>query len=255
MPPTSTSTPDPGPTVKLIGFSSQGHAIEGWQFGSGPNHLVFVGGIHGGYEWNTILLAYQMLDYFSGNPEEIPANVTLTIIPSANPDGQLRVLGTRGRFTPDAVPDDTTPGRVNGNQVDLNRNWDCDWAPTGRWGQRTVSGGSGPFSEPETAHLRDFLLAVHPRLVVFWHSALNGVFTGDCNGVQAADTVPLAQAYATAGGYPLYTEFSAYPITGDATNYLNRVGIAAFTVELVNHYQTDWNRNLAGMQTILAPFR
>lgn len=254
--PTATAVPETAVVSKLIGFSADGNAIEGWQVGSGPEHVVFVGGIHGGYEWNTILLAYEVLDYLLGNPHLVPPAVTLTIIPVANPDGQARIVGRFGRFAAWEVSGETGPGRFNGNGVDLNRNWDCDWQPYSEWGPRTVSGGSGPFSEPEVFYLNDFILKRNPRLVVFWHSKFPGIFPGFCDGAPLADTVFYGQLYATASGYPYVAEgFTDYAITGDASDYLSRIGIPSFAVETEAYNDPETDRNLAGVLAILATFR
>ena len=37
----------------VIGKSVEGRDIEAYTYGTGFNHLLFVGGIHGGYSWNT----------------------------------------------------------------------------------------------------------------------------------------------------------------------------------------------------------
>ncbi|MCO5183722.1 MAG: M14 family metallopeptidase [Anaerolineae bacterium] len=261
--PTSEATLTPTPAAqeviaeyKIVGFSAETHPIEAWQFGSGPNHLIFVGGIHGGYEWNTVLLGYELIDYLSANPQLIPPSVTLTIIPAANPDGVALVTGTRGRFTPDQVADETERGRFNADNVDINRNWDCDWQPTGQWGGNIVSGGSEPFSEAESYYLKEYFLAEQPRLVTFWHSKIPGVFLGQCDGVVIPDTRLFAEQYATASGYPLVEDgFTAYPVTGDASDYLNKVGIPSFTVELETRNSPETDRNLSGLLAILDNFR
>lgn len=242
----------PGLVYLPLGFSSQGYPLEGWQVGEGSRHIILVGGIHGGYEWNTVLLAYELLDYYTAWPAEIPTNITLTIIPVANPDGLMRVTGSPGRFSADAVSEPTAPGRFNGRNVDLNRNWDCAWSPQAQWRDQLVSGGEAPFSEPETAALRDFIVATRPAVVVFWHSAARGVYLAQCDGVQAAATRPLAEVYATAADYALNAVFAAYPITGDASDYLNGLGIPAFTVELTTHEVIEFDRNLAAVQALLA---
>ena len=91
------------------------------------------------------------------------------IIPAANPDGQFLITGHNGRFAAADIPTDTDtiPGRFNANGVDLNRNWDCAWRETAVWRDEPISGGTRPFSEPESQNLRDFLLAQQPVLVVF----------------------------------------------------------------------------------------
>src|SRR3989344_8041800 len=56
-----------GPEYRVIGTSVQGRKIEAYTYGNGDTNLLFVGGIHGGYEWNSVLLAYQFMDYLAGN--------------------------------------------------------------------------------------------------------------------------------------------------------------------------------------------
>ena len=46
----------------LLGTSTREYPIAAYQIGNGPIRLAFIGGIHGGYEWNTTLLAYQAID-------------------------------------------------------------------------------------------------------------------------------------------------------------------------------------------------
>jgi predicted deacylase len=236
---------------QIIGASAEGRPIVAYRFGSGPQPVIFVGGIHGGYEWNTILLAYEAVDYFSTHPEMIPPNVTLHIIPSANPDGQYQVTNGNGRFAATNVLTDTVPGRFNANGVDLNRNWDCDWSATARWREEEVSGGERPFSEPETTALRDYFLAVQPAVVVFWHSAANGVYAAGCPETDGR-SLEMAQVYGLAASYSTHERFNSYPITGDASDWLTKQGIPSFTVELKTHADTEWPQNRAGMLALLA---
>ena len=97
-PPTATS-PALG-VESVVGSSVEERPLRAYQFKNGPTQIIFVGGMHGGYEWNTIALAYEAIDYFRANPQVVPDEVTLTIIPSANPDGQFLVTGVDGRFAP-----------------------------------------------------------------------------------------------------------------------------------------------------------
>ena len=73
--------------------------------------------------------------------------------------------------TPAGVISDTFTGRFNGQDVDLNRNWDCNWQPTGIWRDQVVNAGRSVFSEPETLALRDFFLA-QPVAVSYTHLTL-----------------------------------------------------------------------------------
>ena len=252
---TVTPTPVALGTATVIGYSTGGLPIESYTFGAGPTRVAFIGGIHGGTEWNTILLAYTAIDYFTKHPRVIPATLTLHIVPSANPDGQKLVTGSWGRFQASDVRA-VAAGRFNQNGVDLNRNWGCDWAAEAWWGALKTSGGTAPFSERETRVLRDFFIndwqgrgAVQG--VVFWHSAVPGVFAGGCTG-KYVPAERLAAAYARAATYPYGKSFTQYPITGDATNWLAAQGIPAIIVELATQTSTEWSQNQAGMLAVLA---
>ena len=235
----------------IIGFSVEGRAIEVFSFGDGPNNVVFVGGIHGGYEWNTVLLAYEMIDYFNGNRDAIPSGVTVHIVPAANPDGLYQVTGRDGRFSADLIGDWPRAARFNGRGVDLNRNWSCGWSPSARWGSMAVDPGSAPFSEPETRALRDFFIRLAPSSVLFWHSAFGLVAAGQCGGnVGGAE---LAQIYGEAAGYPVGA-FTAYALSGTASDWLSEQGVPAAAVELTTHERTEFGRNLEGVLATLGLF-
>ena len=237
-------------TPRTLGYSTNLHPIEVYPFGDGPERIVFIGGIHGGYEWNTILLAYQAVDYFVENPDQVPPGTSLYIIPAANPDGQVRVVGHPGRFTAAEVGSNTKPGRFNGAMVDLNRNWDCNWSPEGKWGDSDILTGTEAFSEVETRILRDFLLGLPADQVVFWHSAASAVYAAGC-GELYEPAVELASRYARVSGYVYQENFTAYAVTGDATDWLSTVGIPAITVELSSHTDLDWERNLKAILDLL----
>ncbi len=240
----------------VIGTSVQGRSIEATSYGTGDTHLLFVGGIHGGYEWNSVLLAYQMMDYIALHPELIPANITLTIVPSANPDGVFKIIGKEGRFTQADVPvmGDDSLGRFNANKVDLNRNFDCKWKSESMWRGNVVSAGTSAFSEPEARAIRDFVAKDKPVAAVFLHSQSNAVYASECEAGILPETRTLMTTYATAAGYPAVDTFDAYAITGDAEGWLASIGIPAITVELSTHDTVEWDKNLAGLKSLLAHY-
>jgi hypothetical protein len=235
---------------QVIGTSFEGRPITSYHFGHGPQTVIFVGGIHGGYEWNTIMLAYQAIDYFLANPSAVPQHVSLVIIPSANPDGLFGVTGKEGRFDVGDLAFDTTTGRFNGRGVDLNRNWDCSWSPSALWRDQTVSGGESPFSEPESQALRDYFLELRPSIVIFWHSSADGIYGAGCPELFQL-TRELAGVYGAASGYPVADQFTHYEISGDAGDWLSTQGIPSITVELASHDLVEWPENLAGMLALL----
>lgn len=252
---------------QTIGRSVEGRPIEAFRFenasiGGIGTHLVFVGGIHGGYEWNSVLLAYEFIDYIKANPTFVPGGFAVTVIPSANPDGLHAVLGdvvrADGRFSlADALAKNQTQsedvsasGRFNANDVDLNRNFDCNWQATGTWRNKTVSAGTKAFSEPEAVALRDFLTANQPDAVIFWHSQANAVYASECNAGILPATLEVMNVYAKAAGYPAVKSFDSYKVTGDAEGWLASIGIPAITVELKTHETIEWEKNIAGIRAL-----
>ena len=238
----------------VIGKSVQGRDITAYHYGSGAKELLFVGAIHGGYEWNTALVTYNLVDYLTAHPDAVPQNVAVTVIPVLNPDGLYKVVGTAGRFAASDVPASTAvqvSGRFNANNVDLSRNFDCDWQATGVWQSTPVSGGSAAFSEPESRAIRDYVQAHHPAAVVVWYSAVGGVFSSSCHNGILPETKKITSAYATASGYPAYQSFDFYKLTGDMVNWLAAQNIPAISVLLTTHNDVEWNKNLAGVQALL----
>lgn len=254
---TPSVTPKAGETV--IGKSVEGRDITGYQFGTGETKILFVGGIHGGYEWNTALVAFQMMDYLKANPAVIPANVQVTVIPVLNPDGLNKVVsrlyvGTAGRFAAVDVSSSTDrqiAGRYNAHKVDLNRNFDCDWQANGKWQTTTVSGGSAAFSEPESLAMKNYIEAQKPAAVVVWYSAVGGVFSSNCHDGVLSETKKLTDIYAKASGYPAHASFNFYEITGDMVNWLAKIKIPAISVLLTNHTDTEAGKNQAGIKALL----
>src|SRR5215213_60252 len=151
-----------GPRPSLIGFSLAARPIEAYTFGAGEKEYLIVAGIHGGYEWNTIALANELITHINENPGVIPSDVTLYIIRNMNPDGEARAHGI--------------DGRVNNNGVDLNRNfpsenWTADWDRDGCWIYRPTTGGSYGGSEPETRSVMSFIGSRKIKAMISYHSA------------------------------------------------------------------------------------
>jgi hypothetical protein len=247
-----------GPKYQIIGLSTQDRKIESYTYGNGKTKLVFVGGIHGGYEWNSVLLSYQFMDYLKNNPSVILSNLSVTVIPNINPDGVFVVTGKEGRFTMADVSTSAAilaSGRFNANKVDLNRNFDCDWKPESTWQSKVVSAGSAAFSEPEAIVFKNFVEANKPAVVIFWHSQANAIYASACQKGILPQTLILMDAYAKASGYPSVKSFDSYAISGAADDWLASIGIPAFTVELKTHEMIEWERNLAGIKALFESYK
>lgn len=245
------------PTRTTIGKSVEGRNIEVYTYGTGATHLTFVGGVHGGYEWNSVLLAYTFIDYLDAHPDMVPKNLTIEIIPSANPDGLYKVTQKNGRFTSSDVSTDSKvleSARFNANSVDLNRNFDCKWKPESTWRSKVVSAGTAPFSEPEAKAIQSLILKSKPSAVIFWHSQSNAVYASQCASGILPETLTLMNMYSKASGYPAVKTFDAYQTTGAADDWLASINIPAVTVELKTHETIEWEENLAGIKALISHY-
>jgi len=243
--PTSTASPiPPTPTAArpyplVIGTSVAGRPLEVYQFGNGEIEKMIVAGIHGGYEWNTIALADELIEYLENHPEVIPPEQTLYLLRALNPDGYYRSHGIRGR--------------ANGNNVDLNRNfpsnWQADWPRTGCWNYLPIEGGDSAASEPETKALIAFIEAHQITALISYHSAALGIFAGG----QPPDpgSLSLAESAAAVSDYPYPPYGLGCVFTGQLVDWASDQGIAGIDIELTNHDDTDFEINLAILSVFL----
>ena len=234
-------TATPSGDGQVIGYSVEGRPITAHRIGDGLLKVALVGDIHGGFEANTHILAQQLLAHFQAHPAEVPAGISLWIIPTMNPDGLA--AGTRW----------------NAHDVDLNRNADTDldgcagndWSPdtVGLEGPHPGAGGAYPFSEPELRAVRDFL--ADAWIAVFYHSAAGAIYGDNCQ--RHLPSTRLAAILSEATGYPVPPEgWTSYPITGEIGDYMAGEGVASVTVELTDHDAPELERNLAGVKAVLA---
>lgn len=241
-------------TKTVIGKSVNGENITAYHFGEGEKEILFIAGVHGGYGWNTTLLANQVIDYLKSDKTLMPENLKVTIIPVLNPDGLKKVTGSPNSFTVADVSSSeevVVSGRFNSNNVDLNRNFDCDWKSTGIWQTKTVSGGSTVFSEPESKAIKEYVEKNKITAAVVWYSAAGGVFASSCHNGVSPETSSLTKTFATASGYKSYESFDFYTTTGDMVNWFAKNNIPAISVLLTNHTDTEFDKNKKGVEAVL----
>jgi hypothetical protein len=223
----------------VIGHSVSGRPIEVYTFGSGEKQRMVVAGIHGGYEWNTIALADELITHIYENPEVIPSDVTLYILRNLNPDGDARDHGI--------------DGRVNNHGVDLNRNfptnWSSTWDRSGCWNYGPTTGGTGPGSEPETRALMYFLQSHRVEALISYHSAALGVFPG--GEPWEENSIEFAKALAKVTGYRFPPIDTGCVFTGTLADYAVELGAVAVDMELSTHRYTDFKQNLKALETLL----
>jgi energy-coupling factor transporter ATP-binding protein EcfA2 len=223
----------------VLGYSVNGEPIEIVQFGTGSKKIVVVGGIHSGKTPNTVELVEELITYFRNNQRTVSQDATLYFVSNLNPDSPLAR--------------DRTSGRFNANGVDLNRNWNCNWTPDPEIGRTVVKGAGGtePLSEPESLALAEFFRSEGPDAVIFYDAAAAGglVIPGGCGDI-SQQTASLVALYAKASGYNEDT-IIANIVQGDASNWLNTIGIPAFFVLLPDSSTTDLEANLQGLEAIV----
>lgn len=147
----------------VLQTSTLGHSYEGRALllrrlnpGASPGGTLLIGGVHGNEE-ATFFLLDRFLERALALGENAPRAVA--ILARANPDAIAR------------------GSRYNARGVDVNRNFETAWTP----GSEEPS-GAAPWSEPETRHLRDLILAMQPQRIVTLHWALAEV---DADGPQS----------------------------------------------------------------------
>lgn len=218
----------------LVGYSVENRAIVARQVGNGERVLLLVGGIHGGWEGNTVTLINELITHFEENPDDVLSRLSILLIPVANPDGLIRGREEAGRF--------------NANGVDLNRNWGCEWSKDARWRDQAVNPGEQPFSEPETRAIAALVRDLRPAVVLFYHSAAGGVFAGGCEGDHGS--MLMSQILGQATGYTYGQAFTAYPVTGTAASWVDGQGIPSADVELQSWTESEFERNLSGIMAL-----
>lgn len=216
----------------VIGQSAGGQDLEMYRFGRGPTLRLIVAGIHGGYEWNTIELAEQLIAHLEKNPGIVPSELTLYVLPALNPDGEARAHGAEGR--------------ANDHGVDLNRNWPVNWQAElpwyGCWHLRPITAGPFPLSEPETKALADFTVEHVLDTMISYHSAALGIFPGGSPPDPAS--VRLAEALTSVSPYPYPPIDTGCVYTGTLADWGAARGTASVDLELSTHSATDLATNL-----------
>lgn len=177
----------------VIGYSFYGKEIFAFHIGS-PVGRQFIStyAIHG-REWITARLAVK----------HIKRGVKKGggwVIPLVNPDGAKISQAVKPMW------------KANARGVDLNCNFDADWG-SGRLNTAERGGenciGDYPFSEAETAALRDFTLKIRPFVTLSFHTKGEEIYwqydgAGDSRGAQilsAATGYESKIIYGSAGGY------------------------------------------------------
>ena len=167
-------------TLISIGKSSEGRLLQVMRIGSGSKNkpAVFIdGGIHA-REWVSpaavTYVVHRMLEGGSEFAEELQT-YNIYVLPLANPDGYeySRNHDRMWRKTRSRTGKKNLLGQEC-HGVDPNRNFGFEWGGYGASENacKETFRGSGPFSEPETRAMRDFILGERAdfKLYLTFHS-------------------------------------------------------------------------------------
>lgn len=147
-------------------------------------------------------MAERLIAHYDEHPEELRGHA-LYVIPCVNPDG-----------VEEGVTEDGF-GRMNAQEIDINRDFDSDWKYRNTARYRT---GDAPFATPEARAVKDLMEKISPTYGVDVHGWINGVY----------GTKALARCFRNAFGF----KHRAYQSGGKLSQWMQDHTEAAVLVEL-----------------------
>jgi zinc carboxypeptidase len=225
-----------------VGDSLEGRAIKGLRIGTAAADapaVLYTGTMHA-REWLATMVTMCVVEALVGGDAvavDLRSRIGILVVPIINPDGYEYSWST-DRYWRKNTRD--------GYGVDLNRNWDYEWAVVGASDDPYAEDYHGPsaFSEPESSALRDFILA-HPEITahIDFHSFTQLVlrpwgYSYDIPADEATlsmlgDRMSDAIWNATSTDYPSIHASELYPAAGAVDDWgYGTQGIMAFTIEL-----------------------
>lgn len=253
--------------LESIGKSLEGRDIWAMKVSDNPDieedePEIYYNGMHHAREWLTMEVCLYILNYLTDNYSSnstitnIVDNRQIWVVPSVNPDG--RVYDSAGDDPTNHNPNNFPNGwrknkRDNGGSigVDLNRNYGYMWGGAGASADPSSETyrGIGPFSEPETQAIRDFVyqhdfvfaISYHSygQLILYpWGYSYNDpddedLFIAVGENMAGLITNKAGSAYP---GYTPQQSSDLYLTSGTDDDWLyGQMGIYAYTIELYPH--------------------
>lgn len=234
--------------LEQIGSSVEGRPImavrfrgAGWT--SGSARIIVDYELHA-REWITGMAGIYAIDHACQKLREEPdwlANTELVIAPAMNPDGVI-YSETDNRMWRKNMADN------NGNRckgVDLNRNWDPNWAGSHSTSSSPCSDvfyGSSAFSEPETQALKSVLDEAPVSIHLDVHSYTNLIlapYSGSWEPHPRRDEIDVPGELMLAAMKGVHNEIYTYggneilyPASGVCPDYISSKGSFGYTFEL-----------------------
>lgn len=212
------------PRYMELGRSVKGSPIMAAVYGNGKKRVVVFGGIHGN-EPDSSIVAKALMGSLMQEPA--PEDLTIIVVPDANPDGLFANT------------------RVNARGVDINRNfpsmsWSRDYWDTNQFP------GAQPLSEPETQAIMKLFESSPPDFIITLHAAL-GCVNWDGTGEQ------LARVISNVNGYPL-CPYLGYETPGSLGTLMGTdKKLPVVTIELRNARAVELvQQNLPALRAVLS---
>jgi murein peptide amidase A len=188
----------------LLGYSALGRPIREFQFGSGSDVIVILGGMEGDEAVGSYVVDRLIAD-LKARPQRADG-IEAVLVPRLNPDGLAQNT------------------RTNARGVDINRNF-----PTRDWGRQAMQGrfypGPRPASEPETQLIVRLIAELHPCRIITVHAPFHQL---NIDGPALA----LARVMRTFDHYRI-TTYIGYPTPGSLGTYAGKERhIPTVTLEL-----------------------
>ncbi|WP_100374083.1 M14 family zinc carboxypeptidase [Bacillus sp. FJAT-45037] len=263
-------------SYKVIGKSEYGRDIFAVSVGKGPSNILITGSHHA-REWMTTNLSMHMIDQYAKayqtnsnfgpyRTRNILNDSTIWFVPMLNPDGvelQQRGLSAlpSSQHTSLLVMNDGSPNfkrwKANGKGVDLNRQYDANWANIrGNPGRPYYQNykGPAPHSSREVQALVNFTHQIDPEMAINYHSSGEVLFWNyKQSGARYQRDLSYARGVSNLTGYTLIYS-GANPSGGGMTDwFVDKWHRPALTPELgryvgqtnlpISAYDRIWQQN------------
>lgn len=228
-------------TTQGIGTTLDGRTIWALRIGHGATPMMINGAQHA-REWisamSTTCVADRLIRGYDTDPRirDFVDTTELWVVPVANPDGYQHSWSSDRYWR---------KNRREGHGVDLNRNYDLAWGGSGSSGVKRSETyrGKAPFSEPESAALRDLVRREDISLHIDFHAYSQLVLypwgytatpAKDRDRFAAIGDRMASAIFAThQNRYQLMSAVELYPAAGTMSDWVyGATGALSYTVEL-----------------------
>lgn len=209
-----------------------------------PEPAALLMGAHHAREWPSVEVpmatAKKLLEEYNENAEtkRLVNEREIWIVPMVNPDGVTYSMEKSRMWRKNRRNNGGTYG------VDLNRNYGYQWGNVGASssGSSDTYHGTGPFSEPESSAMRDFVIREKFQASISYHTYSELILYPFGYGYNIPNPdqkifVKMASEMAQFNGYDPKNSAELYPAMGDSDDYFyGDRKMLCFTFELCSTF-------------------